>query len=101
MDLLIIRFLQPGIATGWTAGFRFPPILFYSEYASGRDVKLNPYLHLMPRLRMVELYLRYFIRPYGLVLNHSKNLPKSDVLYEGFLLSEVVSPHDLQASEPK
>jgi hypothetical protein len=35
---------------------------------SGRGVKLTTHLHLVPRLRMVELYLHSPIRLYGMVL---------------------------------
>jgi hypothetical protein len=39
------------------------------RWYSGRSVKLTAQLHPVPRLRMVELYLRFPIRPHGVVLN--------------------------------
>jgi hypothetical protein len=36
---------------------------------SGRSVKLTTHLHLVPRSRMVELYLHSYVRLHGIVLN--------------------------------
>jgi hypothetical protein len=81
-----------GIATGWTARVRFParfifspqrplrlwgpPSLLSNGYRglflrgqSSRGLNLTTHLHLVPRSRMVELYLRSPIRLHGVVLN--------------------------------
>jgi hypothetical protein len=42
--------------------------LFPRDY-SGRGVKMTTHLHLVQRSRMVELYLHFFIRLRGIVLN--------------------------------
>jgi hypothetical protein len=36
---------------------------------SKADVKLTTHLHLVPRSRLVELYLHFLMRLYGMVLN--------------------------------
>jgi hypothetical protein len=81
-------------ATGWTDGVRFPagetffctpqrsewlwgPFSlvpngyrgFFPQGDGGRDVNLTAHLHLVPRLRTVELYLHSLIRLHGVVLN--------------------------------
>jgi hypothetical protein len=41
----------------------------YSMHIDGRRAKLTTHLHLVPRSRMVELYLHFLIRLHGVVLN--------------------------------
>jgi hypothetical protein len=64
--------ISVAIATGWTAGVRYPaetiiasrpavrpiqpPVRWVREKISSRGVKLTTYLQLEPRSRMVELY---------------------------------------------
>jgi hypothetical protein len=42
---------------------------FFPQVQSGRGVKLTTHLHLVPRSRMVELYLHSLIRLHGVTLN--------------------------------
>jgi hypothetical protein len=44
-------------------------VLVFLRRYSGRSVKLTTYFHLVPRSRMVELYLYSSIRLYGVVHN--------------------------------
>jgi hypothetical protein len=41
----------------------------FSRAESGGGVKLTTHLHLVPRLRMVELYLHFLIYIHGVMLN--------------------------------
>jgi hypothetical protein len=91
---VLLRDSSVGIATGWTTRVRFPALQDYSllhvvqtgsgahpaSYPvgtwgffpggkSGKDVKLTTHLHLLPKSRMVELYLHSPIRLHGIVLN--------------------------------
>jgi hypothetical protein len=53
----------------WTAGIRFPAGARNFSLVPNRDVKLSTHLHLILRLRMVELYLHSHIRIHGVMLN--------------------------------
>jgi hypothetical protein len=67
-----------------------PPSLISNGYhglfpqgKSGRDVKLTTHLHLVLRLRMVELYLHILICLYGIVLNYTI-MYKDNFAFTGF-----------------
>jgi hypothetical protein len=84
-----IRDSSVGIETGWTARVLFPAVLdiylLHSvqtgseahpasypmgiEGKAGRGVKLTTRFHLVPRSKMVQLYLHSTIRLHGVVLN--------------------------------
>jgi hypothetical protein len=67
-------------ATGWTAGVLFPAgvrdfspfrrVQTHPAFSGGkvaRDVKLTTHLHVVPRSRMVKVYLHSAIRLHGVV----------------------------------
>jgi hypothetical protein len=67
-DLSVLRNVQ----SGYGAQPAFYPMGSGSSFAfvkSARGVKLTTHLHLVPRLRMVELHLHSPIYLYGIVLN--------------------------------
>jgi hypothetical protein len=43
--------------------------VFFCEGKSGQGVKLNTHLRLVPRSGMLELYVLYFTRLHGAVVN--------------------------------
>jgi hypothetical protein len=79
----LLNLSSVGTATGWPAGLRFfsspqrpyrlcdPPSLLSSGHRGlfPLGLKLTTHLHLVPRSRMVELYLHSLICFHGIVLN--------------------------------
>jgi hypothetical protein len=58
------------IVTGWMVGVRF--LIWARDFFphhSGWDMKQTTHLNLVPRSRMVELYLHSFIHHHGVVFN--------------------------------
>jgi hypothetical protein len=104
---------------GWTDGFRFPaekifflvrpdliwgpPTLLLKGYCglitrqeSGRGVKLTIHLHLVSRLRMMELYLHSSIGPNGVVLNYLNKVTTLSFPY--YCVKRITSGYELNTS---